>query len=81
MSETVIEKLLIAFERQFAAIHAKLDSLDEAIRGNGKPGLLVRVDRIERDARRNGKLIWLIAGAIVSSLTWAAVGWITGMAK
>ncbi len=80
MTEPVIlDKLRIACERQFEAIHAKLDRLDEAIRGNGKLGLLVRVDRLERDARRQGKLIWLIIGAVVSSATWAIVAWIAGV--
>jgi hypothetical protein len=79
MSEPVIEKLRVAFERQFEAIHAKLDRLDEAIRGNGKLGLLVRVDRLERDGRRQDKLIWLVTGALVTSVVGAIVAWIGGV--
>ncbi|MBI1372478.1 MAG: hypothetical protein GC159_06925 [Phycisphaera sp.] len=78
MNETVIE----AIEKQLDAINAKLDRLDEAIRGtpgNGtKPGILIRLDRLEQDARRQGKLIWLIVGAAVTGLTSAIVMWITG---
>ena len=31
---------------EFASIHGKLDKLDEAIRGNGKPGIQRRLDRL-----------------------------------
>lgn len=79
MSEPVIEKMRLAFERQFEAIHTKLDRLDEAIRGNGKLGLLVRVDRLERDGRRQDKLIWLVTGALVTSVVGAIVAWIGGV--
>ena len=69
-------------EKQLDAIHAKLDRLDEAIRGtpgNGaKPGILIRLDRLEQDARRQGRLIWLIVGASVTGLTSAIVVWVTG---
>ena len=79
MSEPVIEKMRLAFERQFEAIQTKLDRLDEAIRGNGKLGLLVRVDRLERDGRRQDKLIWLVTGALVTSVVGAIVAWIGGV--
>ena len=53
-------------ERRLEAIDAKLDRLDEAIRGNpgngSKPGILVRLDRLEQDAKRQSRLIWLIIG-------------------
>ncbi len=65
-------------QRQFEAIHAKLDRLDVAIRGNGKPGILIRLDRLEQDARRQGRLLWLIIGAVVTASASAAVAWITG---
>ena len=28
---------------EFASMHAKLDRLDEAVRGNGKPGIQLRL--------------------------------------
>lgn len=37
-------------ERHKVVIH-KLDKLDESIRGNGVPGLNMRVDRLERIAK------------------------------
>ena len=48
---------------EFASIHGKLDKLDEAIRGNGKPGLQTRLDRLERFAH----FIWFICGAAIST--------------
>lgn len=69
-------------ERRLEAIDAKLDRLDEAIRGNpgngSKPGILVRLDRLEQDARRQSRLIWLIVGAIVTALTSGLVAWVSG---
>lgn len=63
---------------EFAAVHAKLDRLDEAIRGNGKPGLQLRLDRLEQDARRQGRLLWLVVGAAVTAATSALVAWLAG---
>ena len=57
-----------ACEKQFESIHSKLDRLDEAVRGNGRPGITVRLDRLEQDAKRQGKLIWLVVGAVTAAL-------------
>ena len=65
-------------EQHFEIIHAKLDRLDEAIRGNGKPGILIRLDRLEQDATRQAKLVWLIVGATVVAAVSALVQWIGG---
>jgi len=51
---------------EFAAIHAKLDRLDEAIRGNGRPGIQLRLDRLEAAEKSRSRLIWLITGAAVT---------------
>ena len=48
---------------EFASIHTKLDRLDEAIRGNGKPGIQLRLDRLEAAEKSRAKLIWIIVGA------------------
>ena len=59
---------------EFAQIHTKLDKLDESIRGNGKPGILVRLDRLEqRDVKRN-KFVWIVVGAVVSAI----ILWVMG---
>jgi len=65
-------------QKHFEVFHEKLDRLDEAIRGNGRPGILVRLDRLEQDAKRQAKLIWLILGAVATGLTSGLVMWIGG---
>jgi len=65
-------------QNQFESIHRKLDRLDEAIRGNGKPGILIRLDRLEQDAKRQAKLTWLILGAVITALASGVVAWIAG---
>ena len=51
---------------EFAAVHGKLDRMDEAIRGNGELGIKTRLDRLERsDAIRN-RLLWLITASAVT---------------
>lgn len=56
-------------KREFGEIHQKLDHLDEAIRGNGKPGIQLRLDRLEQSERTRGRLLWLL---LASAVTLAA---------
>ena len=61
---------------EFGELHAKLDRMDVAIRGNGKPGLNTRLDRLEQEAKRQARLIWLVVGSAVTlaaSAAWQAV--------
>jgi len=51
---------------EFASIHAKLDRMDEAIRGNGKPGIQLRLDRLEAAEAVRSRLMWIIAGSTVT---------------
>jgi hypothetical protein len=51
---------------EFAELHAKLDRLDEAIRGNGKPGIQLRLDRLEGTEAVRSRLLWIIAGSTVT---------------
>ncbi len=78
MSETISNDFRTACEREFEEIHRKLDRLDEAIRGNGRPGITVRLDRLEQDAKRQAKLIWLIVGSVVTAFASLLVAWVTG---
>ena len=48
---------------EFDELHTKLDRLDVAIRGNGKPGIQLRLDRLESAERTRSKLLWIILGA------------------
>ncbi len=51
---------------EFASIHTKLDRLDEAIRGNGRPGIQLRLGYLEASEKSRGRLIWIITGAAVT---------------
>ena len=51
---------------EFASINVKLDKLDEAIRGNGKPGIQIRLDRLETAEAVRLRLMWIIAGSTVT---------------
>jgi len=51
---------------QFRLVIAKLDRLDEAVRGNGKPGINRRLDRLEAVDAARSKLLWLIAASTVA---------------
>ncbi|OHB56836.1 MAG: hypothetical protein A2Y07_06910 [Planctomycetes bacterium GWF2_50_10] len=53
-------------KEEFAAIHGKLDKLDEAIRGNGKIGIMTRLDRLERSEAIRSKLMWLITASAIT---------------
>ena len=61
---------------EFAATHAKLDRLDQAIRGNSKPGIQLRLDRLESAEATRSRLLWIIAGSAVTlavSALWRLV--------
>jgi len=51
---------------EFASIHTKLDRMDEAIRGNGRPGIQLRLDRLESAEAVRSRLMWIIAGSTVT---------------
>ncbi len=57
---------------EFASVHTKLDRMDEAIRGNGKPGIQIRLDRLETAAAKRSKVLWMVLGSVVT-LAVAAV--------
>ena len=53
--------------RSFDEIHAKLDRLDAAIRGNGRPGINLRLELLETAAASRRRLTWIVIGAFVSA--------------
>lgn len=59
-------------QREFPVIHAQLDRLDEALRGNGRLGILLRLDRLETAEAVRSKLLWIISASALS-LAVAAV--------
>ncbi|HOK96613.1 MAG TPA: hypothetical protein PK052_04975 [Anaerohalosphaeraceae bacterium] len=65
---------------EFAELHKKLDGLDEAIRGNGKPGIQLRLDRLEQEKLTRSKVTWFLVGIAASVggavLTSLIMGWL-----
>jgi len=49
---------------EFAELHRKLDRIDEALRGNGRPGLQMRMDRLEQDRLGRSRFFWLAMGTV-----------------
>jgi hypothetical protein len=52
-------------EERLTVMDEKLDKLIYAIDGNGKPGLLIRVDRVEQKERMARWAIAVVVGAIL----------------
>jgi hypothetical protein len=65
-------------KQSFDILFKKIDKLDVAIRGNGKPGILIRLDRLEQSAKTQAKLIWLLLGALGTCAATAIAMWIVG---
>tara|TARA_R110002020_G_scaffold47968_6_gene137164 strand:+ start:343 stop:633 length:291 start_codon:yes stop_codon:yes gene_type:complete len=42
-----------------------VDGIDEALRGNGKPGVNMRLDRVEQREVSRGRLLWVAIAAVV----------------
>jgi hypothetical protein len=55
-------------QKQFDLLFEKLDKLDSAIRGNGKLGITVRLDRLEQAAKIHSRLIWVLFGAAIAAI-------------
>ena len=62
-------------DAQLVEIKDAVGHIDEAIRGNGKPGLVLRVDRLERSRALHNKALWT---AMVVSVG-VAVRWVRSM--
>lgn len=72
------EQYMRICKERFDAIDAKLDGIDQALRGNGRPGIRHRLDILERAAGIWGKLVWLVIGAGMTIVGIATVQRIGG---
>lgn len=59
------------------ALKEDLDALKHSIIGNGKPGLMTRVDRLEQVSKFKGAIAWLVFGATTSGIGAIIVFYIT----
>lgn len=55
-------------KNEFQELHTKLDRMDIAIRGNGKVGLMTRLDRLEQERLFRSKLMWFILGSFGTAI-------------
>ncbi len=59
-------------EKEIAYIKVKLDLLCMAVMGDpttpSKPGLILRIDRLEQSRKLQSKVLWLLGGGVVASL-------------
>ena len=51
---------------QIGQITASCEKIEQCLLGNGKPGLVVRTDRLEQKDAFKGKLFWVVAIALVT---------------
>jgi len=65
----------------FRQLFSTLERIDEALRGNGKPGLTLRVDRLEQRANTLSQFKWLAIGATASGVVSLVVGMILAFGK
>ena len=78
--ETVIEERFQHFEKHLekmeSSLTAKLDKIDEDIRGNGKVGMNVRLDRVENSQKLASRWFWIVVGAAAPALVGIYLSWL-----
>lgn len=57
----------------FSEMRGKVHKLDEAIRGNGKPGLERRMETVEQYIGGKARLGWIAATALITALISSTV--------
>lgn len=65
--ETEIIERLARVETHSTAILERLEAIEHKLDGNGKEGIVIRLDRIEQTAKRRDKLIWASGLAILGA--------------
>ena len=77
--ETVIEERFQHFEenlkRMETSLTAKLDKIDEDIRGNGKVGINIRLGRLENSQKLASRYFRIIVAAVVPALISTYLSW------
>ncbi|MCC5829069.1 MAG: hypothetical protein JJU36_06430 [Phycisphaeraceae bacterium] len=59
-----------AMNQTLIEIRRRLEAIEHGLNGNARPGIKVRLDRLEQDHHRRDRFMWLIAGiAITAFLT------------
>jgi len=58
---------------QLDDIERKIDEIDKAIRGNGKPGINLRLDRLEQRYKSKARVLWNVLIPIAVAVVTAFV--------
>lgn len=76
MAEDGVEVKLARIEERLLTIVAQLGSLTTLLMGSdGKPGIVVRLDRIEQAEGKRSRFVWLALGAALTALGKSVVPW------
>lgn len=65
MDEQKVAVAMAVHQEKIETIDGKVDQLVHAIIGNGKPGLMTRIDRIEQSERFKNRVLWAVFVAIL----------------
>ena len=74
--EVVIEERFQHLEKMESSLTAKLDKIDEDIRGNGKDGISIRLDRLESSKKLTSRWFWIVVGAATPVLVGTYLSWL-----
>lgn len=57
-----------ALREDLADIKIRIERIDHAVRGNGRPGLNTRVTILERFRDGASQLVWLVVGSAIAAV-------------
>lgn len=61
-------QMINAIREDITEIKAKVERIDHAVRGNGRPGLTTRVALLESFRNGTTKLVWLVVGSAIAAV-------------
>ena len=69
------------YEQELGSINEKLDRIDTFLRGNGQPGVNVRLDRLEIQAQSSTWFRRVIAASVIGCTVPGAIYFVIGIIK
>lgn len=69
-----IAKVQTVYAEKMNSMDEKMDKVLHALEGNGKPGLLTRVDRLEQTVKLRTRFSWMIVAAALGAIATKLVG-------
>ncbi len=76
MAEDGVEVKLARIEERLSTIQQQLTQFGTLLMGvDGKPGIVVRLDRIEQAEGKRSKFVWLAVGAAITALVKSVLPW------